>query len=262
MKVSDITDFLERIAPLHLQESYDNAGLIVGDREMKIESCLVALDATPEVIEEAIAGGHGLVVVHHPIIFRGLKQINGKNYVERAIITAIKHDIAIYASHTNLDNVLSNGVNERIAQRLGLSEIEILAPKDERSPEIGAGVLGYLSNTMNEEDFMKFLKDRMKLGVIRHTPLLQKEVKKVAVCGGSGSFLLEKAKAQKADVYITGDFKYHEFFDADGKLVIMDIGHFESEQFTIDLLSELITQNFTNFAAHCTKINTNPVHYF
>ena len=262
MKVSNITEFLESIAPLHLQEGYDNAGLIVGNPDQEVKSCLVSLDTTPEVIQEAIDQGHNMVVAHHPIVFKGLKKINGKNYVERAVIKAIKHDIAIYASHTNLDNVLQNGVNERIAQRLGLQSLRILALKEKDQPQIGSGMIGELPDKMEETEFMAFVRDRMETEVIRHTRLLDKPIKKVAVCGGAGSFLLESAKAEGADVFITGDFKYHEFFDADGQIVILDIGHFESEQFTIDLLAELITDNFSNFAAHCTKILTNPVHYF
>ena len=262
MKVSDITGFLESVAPLRLQEGYDNAGLIVGDPEGKITSCLVALDATPEVIDEAITEGHGMVVAHHPIVFKGLRKINGKNYVERAVIKAIKHDVAIYACHTNLDNVLKNGVNERIAQTLGLQGLRILSPRSQETPEIGSGIIGEMSEATDEKDFLALVKNRMKAGVIRHTNLLNRKVKKVAICGGSGSFLLEEAKSGQADVFITAGFKYHQFFDADGEILILDIGHFESEQFTINLLSELITENFTNFAAHCTKNYTNPVHYF
>lgn len=262
MKVSDITGFLESVAPLHLQEGYDNAGLIVGDPGHEVRSCLVALDTTPEVIEEAIEGGHGLVVAHHPIIFKGLRKINGKNYIERAVIKAIKNDIAIYACHTNLDNVLKNGVNEKIAQTLGLQGLRILSQRTQDAPETGSGILGEIPGALSEMDFLSLVKKNMKAGVIRHTALLDRKVERVAVCGGSGSFLLEEARNNQADAFITADFKYHQFFDADGDILILDIGHFESEQFTINLLSDLITENFTNFAAHCTKINTNPVHYF
>lgn len=262
MKVKEVTELLESIAPLELQEGYDNAGLIVGNPEAEISSCLVALDTTPEVVEEAIKHGHGLIVAHHPIVFKGLKKINGSNYVERAVIMAIKNDIAIYAAHTNLDNVLHQGVNEKIAQRLGLIDLSILAPKLPEDRAIGAGVVGQLQDGQDETSFMAFLKERMKTSVIRHTRLLGKKVFRVAVCGGSGSFLLNAAKQAEADVFITGDFKYHEFFDADGEIVIMDIGHFESEQFTIDLLVDIINKNFSNFAAHYTKVNTNPIQYF
>lgn len=262
MKVKDITTFLESVAPLHLQESYDNAGLITGSPEMEVRSCLIALDATPEVIDEAVAGGHNMVIAHHPIVFKGLKKINGKNYVERAIIKAIKADVAIYAIHTNLDNVLQDGVNQAIADRLGLEDVRILNVKAHDNPEVGSGAIGDLSDEMTEGDMLSHLKDRMQTGCVRHTALLGRPIKKVAVCGGSGSFLLKAAKSAGADVFITADFKYHEFFDADGQIVIMDIGHFESEQFTIDLLHGLITKKFSNFAAHCTKIITNPIYYF
>ncbi|MDX1685516.1 MAG: Nif3-like dinuclear metal center hexameric protein [Saprospiraceae bacterium] len=262
MKISDITNFLEAIAPLELQESYDNAGLIVGDPETELSSCLVALDATPDIVQEAARNGHKLIVAHHPIVFKGLKKINGKNYVERAVIQAIKEDIAIYACHTNLDNVLQNGVNQKIAQRLDLHGLRILSTKSKEDPTIGSGIFGELPQSMEEKDFMEYVKDHMKTQVIRHTALLGKPIQKVAICGGAGSFLLEEAKKVDADVFITGDFKYHQFFDADGQLIILDIGHYESEQFTIDLLADLINDKFTNFAAHCTKLNTNPVHYF
>jgi dinuclear metal center YbgI/SA1388 family protein len=262
MRVRQITGFLESIAPLHLQEAYDNSGLVIGDPEMEVASCLVALDATPEVIEEAIEGGHGLVVAHHPIVFSGLKKINGKNYVERAVIKAIKNDIAIYAIHTNLDNVLVDGVNQEIANRLGLKNLEILKLKDSADSGIGSGIVGDLSSSMDVMDFLSLLKTQLNAKVIRHTKILDREIKRVGICGGSGSFLLESAIVADADIFVTGDFKYHEFFDADQKLVIADIGHYESEQFTIDLIARLISEKFSNFAAHCTKVVTNPIKYF
>lgn len=261
-KIKSVTDFLESVAPLHLQESYDNAGLITGNADWEVTNVLCSLDCTEAIVEEAIQRGCNLVVAHHPIVFRGLKKINGRNYVERTIIKAIKHDIAIYAIHTNLDNVLYQGVNGKIAERLGLENLSILAPKAEANNQaIGAGVIGELPVAMDELVFLKKLKETMLAGCVRHTNLLGKPIEIVALCGGSGSFLLPAAIARGADVYITGDFKYHEFFDADGHLVIADIGHFESEQFTIDLLHEIISEKFTNFAPLKTSVNTNPVHY-
>ena len=264
MKIREIINALEAIAPPHLQESYDNSGLIVGDADREVEGVLVCLDSIPEVIDEAISKGCNLVIAHHPIVFGGLKSITGKNYVERTVIAAIKNDIAIYAIHTNLDNVLSSGVNGRIAQQLGLVSCSPLRPlsSDPSDADRGAGVIGQLAAPMGEKQFLQFLKERMQTAVIRHTGLLGKEVRTVAVCGGSGSFLLEDAVALGADFFVTGDYKYHQFFDADGRLVIADIGHYESEQFTIDLLCDLIRQNFPKFAPNSSEIGSNPITYY
>ena len=262
VKIKEITAHLESIAPLYLQESYDNAGLITGDPNWEVTNVLCSLDCTEAVVEEAVERGCNLVVAHHPIVFRGLKRLNGRNYVERTIIKAIKQDVAIYAIHTNLDNVLYRGVNAKIAERLGLLNTEILLAKPEvANPAIGAGVIGELPTAMQEAAFLQWLKQTMLTGCVRHTRLLGKPIQTVALCGGSGSFLLPAAIARRADVYITADFKYHEFFDADGHLVIADIGHFETEQFTIDLLHEIISEKFTTFAPLKTSVNTNPVHY-
>jgi len=262
MTVSDITDYLETIAPSHLQESYDNSGLITGQGDWQVKGVLVSLDTTPAIIEEAVARGCNMVVAHHPIIFRGLKKINGKNYVEQTIIAAIKNDIAIYAIHTNLDNVYINGVNQRIASKLGLVDTRILAPKDPNEPYIGSGILGKLPEAMSTNQFLTFVKETMEVGCIRHTDLIKDEIKTVALCGGSGSFLIGNAIRANADMYISADIKYHEFFDADGKIIIADIGHYESEQYTIELLCELLNSNFSNFAAHFTNLSTNPIKYF
>ena len=262
MKVKEITQYLESIAPLHLQENYDNSGLIVGHGDWEVNQAIVSLDATPEVIEEAIARGCEMVISHHPIVFSGLKKFNGKNYIERAVMMAVKNDIALYAIHTNLDNVLTGGVNQRIAEQIGLENVHILKPKEASEPQIGAGAVGDLGEAMPVERFFSMLKSRMKTDTIRHTKWVHETVSKVAICGGSGSFLLEEAKRSGAEVFITGDYKYHQFFDADGEIIIADIGHFESEQFTIDLLCEQVNNNFSNFAAHCTKVITNPIQYF
>lgn len=261
MKIKDLTSHLETIAPLDLQESYDNAGLITGNPEQEITGVITALDAVEEVIDEALAHNCNVVVTHHPIVFRGLKKITGRTYVERTIIKAIRHGIAIYAIHTNLDNVLQQGVNARIGQRLQLKDTSILAPRPE-DEQTGSGLLGYLPEAMPEEQFLPYLKEHMQVNCIRHTRLLGKPVRKLAVCGGAGGFLLPQAIRQGAEVFITADYKYHEFFDADGQLIIADIGHYESEQFTIDLLYDIITQKFSTFAVRKTEIVTNPVRYF
>lgn len=338
MKIKELTSYLETIAPPGYQEEYDNAGLIVGDANADLQGVLLCLDSTEAVVDEAITNDCNLIIAHHPIVFRGLKKITGKNYIERTILKAIKNDIAIYAIHTNLDNVYHHGVNAKICQKLGLEYTEILAPKkwlkqyavtipaeqakiirnlllnaglaevsatnaidytadgseeqvrltavapsalesriqqalsktdailevaalDTPSKELGAGMIGYLHQPMPEAEFLQHVKQTMQAGVVRHTALRGREVRSVAVCGGSGSFLLGSAIAKGADVFLTADFKYHEFFDADGKIIIADIGHFESEQFTIELLHEIISKKFTNFALHCTKVSTNPVFY-
>lgn len=363
MKVFDIAKSLEEWAPLNHQESYDNSGLLVGDPETDVTGILVSLDCTEEVIEDAIHKNCNLIVSHHPIVFRGLKRLTGSSYVERTVIKAIRNGIALYAVHTNLDNVLT-GVNERIAARLGLENCKILAPKNghlrklvvfaprdhaekvrtalfgagagaigkydqcsyniqgegtfrglegsdgylgeigKRHTEsetrieviyprhlekgilrammdahpyeevahdiysltntdqtIGSGMIGELEKAMPGEAFLRLLKDRMKTDCIRHTALLAKPIKKVALCGGSGSFLLKNAKQLDADIFITGDFKYHEFFDADGDIVIADIGHYESEQFTVDLLVEFLSRSFAELKITPTVVKTNPIHY-
>ena len=364
MLIKDILLQLEIIAPPLLQESYDNAGLLTGDTNWNCTGIITTLDATEEVVLEAIEKKSNLIVAHHPIIFGGLRKITGKNYVEKTIITAIKNNIAIYAIHTNLDNVL-HGVNGAIADKLGLINRKILQPKNEtlkklftfvpvefaenvrsaifnaggghisnysecsfnmagqgtfkpgegtnpftgkrgirhtedeikmemifpawqekailaalidthpyeevaydiialgnENQGIGSGMVGELPEPLSENEFLKVLKQKFDLSVIRHTTLLNKPVKKIALCGGAGSFLIGAALATGADFYITGDIKYHEFFDANSRLVVADIGHYESEQFTTDLLFDILSQKFPTFAVQKTGVKTNPVHYF
>ncbi len=361
--IKHITNYLESIAPLALQESYDNCGLIVGNPNMEVKGITICLDSTEEVILDAIANGSNLVIAHHPIIFSGLKKLNGKNYIERAVMTAIKNDVAIYAAHTNMDNII-NGVNKIIAEKLGLINLRILAPKvgllrklvvfcpdshaenlrkalfsagagnignyDECSfntegigsfrpgsgtnpfegvigqtssvPEIrieviyeafkeygildamkanhpyeevaydiyslnnqyqsvGSGIVGDCPEFQEEMAFLKHVKKVMGAGVIKFTPLLGKKVQRIAICGGSGSFLLNEALSAESQIFITSDYKYHQFFDAEGKIVIADIGHFESEQYTMEMFKSLILKNFPKFAVRLTEVKTNPVNY-
>ena len=364
MLIKDITNFLETIAPASLQEDFDNAGLITGSVNNVCTGILVSLDCIEEIVQEAIEKKCNLIVAHHPIIFKGLKKINGNNYVERTIIKAIKNDIAIYAIHTNLDNVL-HGVNGKIAELLELQNVQILSPKKDLlkklvvfSPQAnaqkltdalfaagagnignysecsfltegsgtfrpgknsnpqtgnigtretlneikieviypewleqnllqamkdnhpyeevahdiyhlnntyqstGSGLIGELEIPKDENDLLRQIATIFKIKVVKHTALLEKKCKKIAICGGAGSFLIPIAKSAGADIYITSDVKYHEFFDADNQIVIADIGHFESEQFTIDLLFDLLSNKFPNFAVLKTGISTNPVQYF
>lgn len=260
MLIKDILSVLEAVAPPHLQESYDNAGLIVGDPEAAATGVLFCLDSTEAIVNEAVEKGCNLIVAHHPIIFRGLKRLNGNTYVERTVMQAIRHGVAICAVHTNLDNVYRQGVNAKIAEKIGLERTRILAPKP-GTEDTGSGMLGELPAPLEELAFLQLVKKNLRAGCVRHTALRGKPVRTVAICGGSGSFLLPEALMAGADAFVTADFKYHEFFDAEGKLVIADIGHFESEQFTIELLYRIIHEKFPTFALHCTEVSTNPVYY-
>ena len=256
-----MTNFLEQYAPLEYQENYDNCGLIIGNANVELKSVLITLDCIESVIDEAVETGCNLIVAHHPIIFSALKKINGTNYIERTVIKAIKNDIAIYAMHTNLDNV-HNGVSAKIADKLGLENCKVLATKDEvKNSSVGSGIIGTLKTPISSADFLKQLKSSMQTNCVRHTALVKDEIKTVAVCGGSGSFLLNNAIAAKADIFITADFKYHECFDAENHIIIADIGHYESEQFTKDLIYDILTDNFTKFAFRLSKVNTNPIKY-
>lgn len=363
MKIRDITNAIAAFAPLQYQESYDNAGLLFGSADWEVTGVLLTLDATEAVIDEAIARNCNLVLAHHPIVFGGLKKINGSNYVERVAIKAIKNDIAVYAAHTNLDNV-RKGVSEMMARRLALQDCTVLSPKREllrklytfvpqadaekvrtalfaagaghigaynecsynvdgtgtfkgeegTNPyvgkagerhtesetkvevifpvyleqyviralldshpyeevaydvvklenafgEVGSGLVGYLKEPMAEDTFLRWVKQQFDTGCVRYTSLRGKPVKKVALCGGAGSFLLKKAISAGADAYISADFKYHEFFDAENQIIIADVGHFESEQFTVGLFYHILTEKFPNFAPLKSTIRTNPVNY-
>ncbi|MGF7230878.1 Nif3-like dinuclear metal center hexameric protein [Arachidicoccus sp.] len=364
MKIKEIIQTLESIAPLNYQESYDNSGLLVGSSEWECTGVLCTLDTLETVVEEALAKNCNLIVAHHPIIFSAIKKLNGENYVERTVIAAIKNNIAIYAIHTNLDNVYM-GVNKKIADLLGLTNQKILAPKTNSlsklitfvppnelekvrnalftagagnignytqcsysSPgtgtfkakegahpvvgnigervdaeelkiefifpnhlqpslttalqrahpyeevaydiiplsniyqDIGSGIIGDLAAEADESAFLATLKSIFKTPCIKHTALLGQKLKRIAVCGGAGSFLTKSAIAAKAQIFITSDIKYHEFFDADNQLVLADIGHWESEQYTIDLIFDILVTKFTTFAILKSALGTNPVQYY
>lgn len=363
MNIGAITDFLETIAPLSYQESYDNSGLIIGDKTLEATGALFTLDVTEAVVDEAIDLGYNLIVAHHPLIFKPIKRINAGNEVDRCVIKAIKHDIAIYAAHTNLDNA-PQGVNAMICKKLGLSQTEILDPADEmlrkiavfvpmehadkvrnamfdagagrlgdynscsfnipgqgtfkagnaanpfvgaigelhtenevriealcekqdlsriiyamkqahpyeevaydvyplvnKNPYVGSGMIGELSEPMEEMDFLHMVKRIFGPGCLKYSPLTQKKVRKVAVCGGSGNFLISNAMAAGADAFITGEIKYHDYFMAENKILLIEAGHYETEQFTKDLLYQVVKENFTTFATRISTITTNPVNY-
>ncbi len=362
--LKEIIKELTAFAPLAFQEEYDNSGLQVGNPNMAVTGILITLDVTEAVIGEALQQGKNLIITHHPLTLKGLKHFTGATAPERLVMQAIQENIAIYAAHTNLDSV-EQGVSGRLAQKLGLSDIKVLAPRKDlllklvtfvpqaqaekvkqaifeagagvigkydgcsfnlegtgtfragkgthpfvgeegvmhSEPEVrvetilpkhliskalkalveahpyeevaydlyplqnewtttGFGAIGNLTKPMDEEAFLNKLKETTGTGCIRHTQLLGKPIKKVALCGGSGSFLLETAKSSGADIYISGDFKYHQFFDAEEALVIADIGHYESEQFTKELFFEILTKKFPNFAIHLSLVTTNPIKYY
>ncbi len=364
VKVKDIIHILEAIAPLSFQESYDNAGLIVGDSEQEISSVLITIDTTEEVIDEAIKKQANLIISHHPLIFSGLKKLTPENYVERTVIKAIKNNISIYAAHTNIDSV-AGGVNSKICEKLGLKNCKILLPRanelrklvtfvplkyaekvrlaifnagaghignydqcsfnsegkgtfraaENTSPfagnigklhyenevrvetifpkhlqseilkalllahpyeevaydiyplkniyeSTGTGMIGELKNAVSEITFLKNLKLTFHTKVVRYTNLRNTKIKKIAVCGGSGSHLLNNAIEAKADVFVSSDFKYHQFFLADNKILIADIGHYETEQFTKEIFYELLINKFPNFTFYLSEINSNPINYF
>jgi dinuclear metal center YbgI/SA1388 family protein len=364
MKISEIIAVIDVFAAPELQEEWDNTGLLTGNAQWDCTGALCTLDVTVNVIREAVARNCNLIIAHHPIIFKGLKRLTGKTYAEAVVIEAIKNNMTLYAMHTALDNVVL-GVNGKIAEKLGLKDCKVLAPKarmlrrlitfaphdqaeavrqavfaagaghigkyaecsfnsrgtgtfkaeegadpfvgeigkqhqeDETKIEIvfpaylelqvvkalvqahpyeevaydiftmenqhygiGSGIIGELENEMPEQDFLQQVQHIFKTPCIKHTALTGKGVKKVAVCGGSGAFLIKQALRQGAQVYITADVKYHEFFDAEGQLMIADVGHWESEQYTIELLYDLIARKFPTFAVFKTEVNTNPVQYF
>ncbi len=363
MTISAIISVLEKMAPVYLQESYDNSGLIIGQNQTKCTGALLCLDVTESVINDAISKNCNLIISHHPIVFKGIKKFDSDNYVDKTIIAAIKNDIAIYACHTNMDNVI-NGVNGKIADKLNLINRRILQPKSfliqklvffvpfeyqealekslfeagagemgnyaecsfvsegtgsfkpleganphtgsigirtiqkeakvevvfpiwkqsaildamknahpyeevayeiytlqNKHQEIGAGIIAELAQSVDIKDFLNELKSIFNVKCLKHTQINSEKIKKIAICGGSGSFLIQDAIRAKADVFITSDIKYHDFFEANDKLLLVDIGHFESEQFTIELFADVLKNNFPTFAHFKTDVHTNPVKY-
>lgn len=328
--VQDVFNYLNEVAPLSLQASYDNAGIITGNLRNQVNGILICLDSTETIIDEAISLGINTIIAHHPIVFKGLKSFTGSNYVERTIIKAIKSDINLLAWHTNLDSVYENGVSTMIADKLDLLNTRILQPSGNlnridiygeqeslieiqkqlvsnnteyksitdritfecddqtlkfwtalfekkeqegttqfsitrnvsKNPNTGYGIVGELKNEIKREEFFDYLKQKMDLDVFKYTKDGNSTIKTVALCGGSGSFLLSSAMANKADVYITGDMKYHEFFDGENQCTVIDIGHYESEKYTIELLDSILSKKFSTFAIRKTGNNTNPIEYY
>lgn len=262
LTAGDFVDLFQEIAPFQLQEPYDNSGLLTGRLESSVRKAMLCLDMTEEVLDEAIHDGCNLIIGHHPIIFKGLKRINGNNYVERVVIKAIKNDLMLLAVHTNLDNVLNYGVNQKIALKLKLERPKILAAKSSSDSETGSGVVGDLPTPMSKFQFLAYVKKQMNTECIRYSGLTESTIQRVAVCGGSGAFLLPAALRAGAQAFVSADFKYHEFFDAEDKILIADIGHYESEQFTIELFYDILRNKFPNFALQRTSVITNPIKYY
>ena len=260
MKIREIIQHLESVAPPEYQEDYDNSGLIAGDAHKDCTGILVSLDCTEGMVREAIEKNCNFIVSHHPLIFQPIPRITPENGVGRTLIAAIQADIAIYAIHTNLDNIIS-GVNGRIADKLGLVNRKILLPKA-GLPSVGSGLTGDFKQAVSETQLLEDLKGFFGIPVIRYSPLTGKPVSRVALCGGAGSFLISNALQAGASFFISADIKYHEFFGGEGEMVIADIGHFESEQFTVDLLYDVIHEKFPNFAVLKSGIVTNPVNYY
>lgn len=258
MKIKEITQTIEKYAPTILQESYDNAGWQVGNPENEISGVLICLDITEEVIDEAIALNFNLIISHHPLIFKGLKSITGANYIERCIKKALVNDITLYSAHTNLDNTVQ-GVNFKIAEQIGLTACSFLHPNLDGLS--GSGIIGELPNAMEEKEFLLKIKEIFQVGCIKHSPFLNKKIKKIAICGGAGSFLIKDAIAKEADLFLTGDIKYHDYFLVEKHLLLADFGHYESEQYTKDLIFNIIQEKNSIFAVQKTKVNTNPINY-
>ena len=258
MKVKDIISVIEEFAPLSLQESWDNSGLCIGSPEDSVSSVLLGLDCTPELVDEAISCGADMIVTHHPLIFSGLKKISPEDKVGEAVIKAIKAGISIYAAHTSADKVIA-GVSGAMAARLGLKDVAIL---DEDGDGTGLGVVGNLPEAMAAEDVIKLVKDRFGLKAMRASRPVDGMIERIALCGGSGGSLIKAARRSGAQLYISGDISYHNFFTEDG-FMIMDIGHYESEIEIVDILFSLIKKNFPTFAVRITQnIYSNPIFYF
>ena len=258
MKVKDIIRVIEEFAPLSLQEGWDNSGLCIGSPEDVVSSVLLGLDCTPELVDEAIACGADMIVTHHPLIFSGLKKISPDNPVGEAVIKAIKAGISIYAAHTSADKVIA-GVSGAMAARLGLEDVQIL---DEDGEGTGLGVVGNLPEPLSSEEAVKLVKKSFGLKAMRASKPVDGKISRVAMCGGSGGSLIGAAVKSGAQLYISGDISYHNFFTRDG-FMIMDIGHYESEIEIVDILFSLIKKNFPTFAVRITQnIYSNPIFYF
>ena len=251
---------LEQFAPLPLQESWDNAGLQLGLTEAEVSGALLCLDVNEEIVDEAIQKGCNLIVSHHPLLFRGLKQISGADYVQRCVIKAIKHDIVIVSMHTNMDNAL-DGVNWKIAERLGLKECKFFAQKQIDGVEAGSGVVGELPSALDARTFIELVKKQFSVQCAQCNALLERRIKKVAICGGAGDFLLPEAIGVEANAFITGEMHYHQYFGQEQQIQICVIGHYQSEQYTSEIFRDIIQKECPGVRTEIAETCTNPIIY-
>lgn len=243
-----------------LQESYDNAGLIVGDRDAEVQSALLCVDITEAVLEEAVALGAGLIISHHPVIFHPLRHLTGSTYIERVVAEAIRHGIALYAAHTNLDSA-PGGMSHRVGNLLGLENVILLGEKSPLDPQAGFGIVGDAHSEMPVSDYLIHIGNTLDAWVVRYSNPATQTVRRVAVCTGAGASMTADAKRAGADIYISSDFRYNDFLDADRDITIADVGHFESEYCAIELLFDIIRKKLPTFALHKSNNSTNPVNY-
>lgn len=260
MKIIEVVNALEKFAPLPLQEDYDNAGLQVGLTETEVSGALLCLDVTEAVLDEAIARGCNLVVSHHPLIFRGLKQVSDANYVQRCVMKAVKSGIAIVSMHTNLDNAVG-GVNYKMAEKLGLDNVALLAPKSVGSLQGGSGVVGEWAEPMEAACFVQRLKTAFGVACVQANQLLRRGIRRVALCGGAGAFLLDEALRAGADAFVTGEMHYHDFFGHEQDIQICVIGHYESEQYTSEIFKSIIEEKCAGTRCFLAQTHTNPIIY-
>lgn len=262
VKIKEVVSALERFAPLPLQADFDNAGLQVGLTEAELSGALLCLDVTEPIVDEAIRLGCNLIVAHHPLIFRKLSCISNQNYVQRTVMKAIQNHITIVAMHTNMDSA-KGGVNYKIAEKLGLQNLSFIG-KEQIVDGVtgGEGIVGTFAEGLAADDFISLLKRVFEVECVQANQLLRRPIKRVALCGGSGAFLLSEALQAGADAFVTGEMSYHDFFDMEQRIQLAVIGHYQSEQFTSEIFKEIIQKEFPE--AHCciSSINTNPIIYF
>ena len=258
MKVRDITAVIEAFAPLSLQESYDNSGLIVGRADDEVHKALLAVDVTEEVLAEAVAEGCDMVITHHPIVFHAMKRFNSATQTERCVEEAIRRGIVLYAAHTNLDST-PNGMSWRVAEMLGLQGVEVLQPTS--AVGAGFGVVGELAEPMPSEDFMRKVMDVFDVKALRHGDIVKPQISKVAICTGSGGSLIDEARESGADIYLTADLRYNDFMRHENAIILADMGHFESEYCAIQILFDILSKKIPIFAVRKSVCSRNPVNY-
>ena len=261
MKIRELIAEIEAFAPLHLQESYDNSGLIVGRMDDEVYAALLAVDVTEEVIDEAISEGCDIIITHHPIIFTPLKRFNSATYVERCVERAIRSGIALYACHTNLDST-PNGMSWQVGSMIGLGAMRVLEPRKD-NPDAGFGVVGTLPRPESAKSLLQRIKSIFVVGAIRYSDIPSEDfvVRTVAVCTGAGRSLIDDAMAAGADLYVTADLRYNDFMAGEGRMILADIGHFESEFCAIRILYDVISKKMSNFAVRKSVCSRNPIHY-